>query len=173
MSISRKAIPSYSDIFFHGTDFALNRYMTISENLRFRSELLNKRQLAEQQTDLQIFNLERYSNVKTGKLSSGLYHRAGLAVGLSTNPRLIMLDEPTNTIDPCTYNILLSDLSRRKSLGCTIVLSTHDLNLAHTIADRCFVLQNGYLLEELVPKNYATAEDFRQKYLELAREDDE
>jgi energy-coupling factor transporter ATP-binding protein EcfA2 len=92
---------------------------------------------------LRSLNLEQYVNEYSGDLSSGERQRAALAAILVAEPELILLDEPTRGLDYRQKEILASFLSKQQEEGKTILISTHDVELAARCADRVVILGEG------------------------------
>lgn len=101
--------------------------------------------------DLIIANLKlsNYRNVKAKFLSTGNQQRLGLAKALMHRPKLLILDEPINGLDPegiVEVRTLLKDLSRN---GSTIFLSSHILSEVAKVANRIGIVHEGKLIKEL------------------------
>lgn len=93
-----------------------------------------------------------YANVRAGVLSSGNRQRLGLASALQHNPSLIVLDEPTNTLDPAGVILLREALLRRaRRTGAAVLVSSHHLDEVARIADRILVLNEGRIIGGLDP----------------------
>jgi energy-coupling factor transporter ATP-binding protein EcfA2 len=76
-------------------------------------------------------------------LSGGEQRRLALAGVLAMRPRLLLLDEPFVSLDPATRRELAKILSRLREDGVTLVLATHDVDLAWALCDRLLVLDDG------------------------------
>lgn len=76
-------------------------------------------------------------------LSSGERHRVAIAAVAATEPSVLLLDEPTAGLDPVAVDEVLDVLARLHDRGTTIVLSTHDVDLAHRWADTVAVMVDG------------------------------
>jgi len=97
------------------------------------------------------FGLVSYLAVKTRTLSTGNRQRAGLAAALVHAPRAIVLDEPTNALDPAGVIRLRESLLRRAGQGAAILVSSHHLDEVARFADRILVMNQGRLIGELPP----------------------
>jgi len=91
-----------------------------------------------------------YAYRKAGTLSSGNFQRLGLARALLHNPELLILDEPSNALDPAgivEIRKLLKALAKEK--GTTIFMSSHILSEVDLLVDRIGIIHKGRLIEEL------------------------
>jgi ABC-type multidrug transport system ATPase subunit len=91
---------------------------------------------------------------EVGKLSGGNRQRVNIAIGLIGDPVVLLLDEPSASLDPRQRERLWEFLS---ALGTTIVFSTHDIGEAERYADRLLVLADGELLFTGTPAELETA----------------
>lgn len=82
-------------------------------------------------------------------LSLGNKRRVGLAAALQHDPRLIVLDEPSNALDPLSVILLREQLTRRAREGAAILVSSHHLDEVARIADRVLLMNAGRLIGEL------------------------
>ena len=128
----------------------LYKYLSAYDNLAIFAKLSgmkpSKTMLMEQ---LKLVGLDEraYSKVKT--FSQGMKQRLGIAVALVHNPRLIILDEPTNGLDPqgiADMRNLILHLSRE--LGKTIVVSSHLLSEIELVANRMIIIHKGKKIVE-------------------------
>ena len=85
-------------------------------------------------------------------LSVGERQRVALAAMLVGSPTLILLDEPTRGMDAPTKDLLISNLKRRASAGATIVLASHDVELAARCATRVVLLADGEVIADGAPR---------------------
>jgi D-methionine transport system ATP-binding protein len=87
------------------------------------------------------------------QLSGGQKQRVGIARALASDPMLLLCDEATSALDPEATLSILELLGRiNRDLGLTIVLITHEMNVARLIADRVLVLAAGRIVEEGVTR---------------------
>ena len=92
---------------------------------------------------LNVVELTNDRNVQVRRLSGGQRRRLDLALALAGDPELIFLDEPTTGFDPESRRRCWTAIENLRSLGKTIVLTTHYLDEAEKLADRLAILQNG------------------------------
>jgi phospholipid/cholesterol/gamma-HCH transport system ATP-binding protein len=131
---------------------ALFDSLSVWENIAFR--LINADRIPREAAKARA--LEALDRVRLGRqfaglypseLSGGMQKRVGLARAVVGNPEIIFFDEPTTGLDPITgraINALI--LEQVKSLGCTAVSITHDLDSARTIGDEIAMLNDGVIV---------------------------
>ncbi len=112
--------------------------------------------------------LTQYADRRAGKLSLGNRQRLGLASALQHNPRLIVLDEPTNTLDPSGVILLREALLRRADAGAAVLVSSHHLDEVARIAHRISVLNAGRIIGTLDPHGV----DIERSFFDLVHSDD-
>ncbi|QOV33352.1 ATP-binding cassette domain-containing protein [Streptomyces ferrugineus] len=122
------------------------------------TEVLRARQVSKEQWPqrveraLRLAGLERPSEVahrRPHQMSGGQRQRVALAVALAAEPRLLVLDEPTNALDTVTAAAFLADLTRlRGETGTAVLLVSHDLAAVAAVADRVTVMDGGRIVEQ-------------------------
>ena len=100
---------------------------------------------------LDELDLARYARVRARRLSLGNRQRVGLAAALQHGPRLVVLDEPTNALDPRGIVLVREALVRRAAEGAAVLVSSHHLDEVARIADRIVVLAEGRVVGALDP----------------------
>ena len=118
---------------------------------------------------MEKISIASYADRKAGTLSSGNFQRLGLARALLHKPELLILDEPTNGLDPAgivEIRKLLISLAHEN--GTTIFMSSHILNEVDLLADRIGIVHKGDLIEEL---DTARLEGLRAKQLIISTRD--
>ncbi len=100
---------------------------------------------------LDELDLRRYAGVRARRMSLGNRQRLGLAAALQHRPDLIVLDEPTNTLDPAGIILLREALVRRAAAGAGVLVSSHHLDEVARIATRISVIADGRLVGTLDP----------------------
>jgi ABC-2 type transport system ATP-binding protein len=118
---------------------------------------------------IEQLTLTSYADRKAGTLSSGNFQRLGLARALLHKPELLILDEPSNALDPAgivEIRELLASLARTQ--GTTIFMSSHILTEVDLLADRIGIIHQGRLIEEL---DASRLEEIRARQLVIKTRD--
>ena len=100
---------------------------------------------------LELIGLEEKARAKTRTLSGGQRRRLDLGVALVGDPELLFLDEPTTGFDPSARRAAWETIRSLRSLGKTILLTTHYIEEAHQLADRVAVLTRGEIVASGTP----------------------
>ena len=126
--------------------------LTARENVAFFAALSGEgRRSAVREADrvLRLVGLGERADRRVMNLSTGMRQRLGLARGLLGGPRLLLLDEPTRSLDPAATLRLEQELGRmRARLGLTVLFVTHDLEQARRLAGRALILRDGVIAGE-------------------------
>ncbi|MGC4942248.1 ABC transporter ATP-binding protein [Kribbella sp. DT2] len=117
-------------------------------------------------------HLDQYTDRRSGKLSLGNRQRLGLASALQHDPRLLVLDEPTNSLDPSGVLLLREALIRRAADGAGILVSSHHLDEVARVADRISILNAGRVIGTLDPHEQDLERTFFDQLLADDRSDD-
>ena len=133
---------------------ALPGNLTVRENLRFFGLLYSIPDLRARVDELlEEFNLQRLRDTKCGLLSSGEQTRAALAKAVLNKPQLLLLDEPTASLDPSAAQIIRERIKNLASRdGCGILWTSHNMYEVEAVCDRVLFLSHGKLLLEGNPK---------------------
>ena len=118
--------------------------------LEFTGRLHNMRQAdLDSRTDelLELVGMTRWAGVKIRKYSKGMAQRIGLAQALIADPEILLLDEPTDGVDPVGKIEIRGVLEKVRDEGKSIVLNSHLLSEVESVADRVAILSNGRLLK--------------------------
>ncbi len=130
---------------------ALFTSMTVAENvmlpLREHTRLDEKTMEIMARMKLEVVSLGRFENLMPAQLSGGMVKRAALARAVVMDPKLLFFDEPSAGLDPVVAAELDElILTLRDAMRMTMVVVTHELNSAFSIADRITVLDDGKVL---------------------------
>ncbi len=110
---------------------------------------LSPREVRRRRGDLlKLVGLENWGDVGVRKYSKGMQQRLGLAQALLHDPELLILDEPTDGVDPVGRSEMRSLLVELKQAGKTIFLNSHHLQEIELVCDRVVILQRGLVRRE-------------------------
>ncbi|QZQ47454.1 lantibiotic protection ABC transporter ATP-binding protein [Pediococcus acidilactici] len=141
---------------------ALYNNLTAEENLLVHAKLLNI-PVSRISEVLEIVDLKKTGKKTAGKFSMGMKQRLGIALALLNNPKLLILDEPTNGLDPFGVKELRDLIAGFPKQGITVILSSHILSEVAQVIDRIGIINRGELLFEGVPDQKESLEDFFTK----------
>ena len=137
-------------------DYVLFPYLDVAQNLAFglKQRRYSKNEMSERMKNLvDLFDLSHLLNRDTLTLSGGEKQRIALARALSTEPRILLLDEPLTALDPGLKHKLWWELKKlQRSLRVTLIHVTHDFEEALVLADRIAVLNNGEIVQVDIPE---------------------
>lgn len=97
---------------------------------------------------LEKVGLKDRLNYYPSQLSGGQQQRVGIARALALNPKVLLFDEPTSSLDPEMVDEVLTVIQDVAAEGNTILLVTHELDFAREIADRIVFMEDGVVVEE-------------------------
>jgi len=130
--------------------------LTAIENLKFFGKLydvpdheLNKR--AEEL--VKLIDLWDWRNIKVSSFSSGMRQRLNFVRALIHNPKILFLDEPTVGLDPATARNIREMIAKLNSDGCTIILTTHQMEVADQLSHMISIIDNGKIIALDTPEN--------------------
>ena len=93
-------------------------------------------------------------------LSTGLRKRVGIVAGMLFDPHVIMLDEPSNAIDPITRSLLVDYVNQLRADERTLLTVTHDLEYCWNVADRIIILDDEHLVKDMMLAEFDDYEAF-------------
>ena len=140
--------------------------LSARENLRVRTALLG---LPESRIDevLHIADLENAGKKRAGRFSMGMRQRLGIALALLARPHLLILDEPTNGLDPIGIEELRDLVRSFPEQGITVLVSSHILPEVQQMADRVGIICGGRLAYE---DELRRGEDLERLFMNVCRE---
>lgn len=149
--------------------------LTVRQNLRVFGMLYGVRGLTGRiDALLRQFDLETLGNVKCGLLSSGEQTRVALAKAMLNEPRLLLLDEPTASLDPSAAREIRGRIRDfAVSGGAGVLLTSHNMYEVQDVCDRVLFLSHGRILLEGDPKSLPGAhgkETLEELFITVARE---
>jgi len=149
--------------------------LTVEQNLRVFGLMYGVRHLTRRINELLMqYDLIAFRNVKCGVLSSGEQTRVGLAKAMLNSPQLLLLDEPTASLDPATARDIRQKIREFVSRGESGVLWTsHNMYEVQDVCDRVLFLSHGKILLEGDPKTLPAEhgkDSLEELFITVARE---
>lgn len=86
------------------------------------------------------------------QLSGGQQQRVGIARAAAIEPKIMLFDEPTSSLDPESIQGILELIKEQRDKGYTMLIVTHEMNFARQVSDRIFVMENGSFIESGSPE---------------------
>ncbi|HEY4359341.1 MAG TPA: ABC transporter ATP-binding protein [Bryobacteraceae bacterium] len=149
--------------------------LTVVQNLRVFGMLYGVKDLSNRiEEAIREFDLSRFRDQKCGALSSGEQTRAALAKAMLNRPKLLLLDEPTASLDPATaadVRAKIRDLTSRGDGG--VLWTSHNMQEVTSVCDRVLFLSHGKILLEGDPKTLPQEhgkETLEELFITVARE---
>lgn len=142
--------------------------LTVLENLQVGAMLPRARAGAERALEhvFALFpRLKERAGQDAGTLSGGEQQMLATGRALVGNPRLLLLDEPTEGLSPLIVRELAALFGRLRSEGTTILLIEQRLKFALSLADRVYVMSKGQMVAERTPDALLADDDLRHRYL--------
>ncbi len=148
--------------------------LTVRQNLRVFGMLYG---VADVEARIRIlsdeFELGEFIDRQAGKLSAGQRTRVSLAKSLLNEPEILLLDEPTASLDPDTADWVRSHLENyRRARGATILLASHNMGEVERLCDRVIMMKKGEIVDDGTPVQLLARygrEDLEEVFLDIAR----
>ena len=132
--------------------FNLYPHKTVLENVTLAPTKVLKRELRDATVTaekyLKVVNMWDKKDAFPGQLSGGQKQRVAIARGLAMNPKLLLFDEPTSALDPETIGDVLSVMQGLAKEGMNMIVVTHEMGFARSVADRIIFMDAGEVLED-------------------------
>ena len=156
----------------------LPKKLTVLENLKVYGTMYLIKNLSDKIEQLiEDLNLKPFLNKKTGELSSGQKNRVSLAKSLINNPKILLLDEPTASLDPDTGDYIRSYLEKYKIENkVSILLASHNMAEVMRLSDYVLMMKEGQIIDQGKATNLIDKhgrENLEQVFLKLVREKNE
>ena len=153
----------------------LPKKLSVKENLIVYGKMYEVKNLQNRINTLcNDLNLKDFLNKKTGELSSGQKNRVSLAKSLINNPEILLLDEPTASLDPDTGDYVRSYIENyAKKNNTTILLASHNMSEVERLCENIMMMKQGKIIdegtcEELISKHGRV--NLEETFLKLVRE---
>ena len=153
----------------------LPKKLTVEENLKVYGKLYGVNNLKDKISDLmKQLNLLEFNKRKTGELSSGQKNRVSLAKALINEPEILLLDEPTASLDPDVGDFIrtyLEDFASKK--GTTILLASHNMNEVERLCNEVMMMMNGKIIDKVTCGsliNKHGRKNLEETFLKIVRE---
>ena len=159
---------------FSSPYIALPSRLSVAENLRVYGHLYGVKRLEARIRELALeLDLNGFLDRPAGNLSAGQKTRVTLAKALINRPDVLLLDEPTASLDPDAGDMVRSWLERyRAESGCTILLASHNMGEVERLCDAVLMLKQGRIVDQGSPAalldRYGRG-DLEQVFLDIAR----
>jgi peptide/nickel transport system ATP-binding protein len=146
----RAIYKSYLSVIFQDPQTSLNPIMKIGKQIEEALEDKSYENIINLITSVGIENAKLCYRQYPHEISGGMRQRVMIAIALAKNPKLIIADEPTASIDPIKKTMII-DLFKeiQNKYGSGILLITHDIDIADKLADEIIVMYGGKIMERL------------------------
>ena len=156
----------------------LPKKLTVKENLIVYSKLYSVRNFNERINYLsETLRLNDFINKKTGELSSGQKNRVSLAKSLINSPSILLLDEPTASLDPETSDYVRTFLENyKKEKNISILLASHNMNEVERLCASVLMMKAGKIIDKGTPKELIEKhgrKNLEEVFLKLTRTSNE
>jgi ABC-2 type transport system ATP-binding protein len=177
--INKKNIENHRIDLLHKMNFIspyieLPKKLTVKQNLTVYGKLYSVQNLSERIDYLaEKLKLSKFLNNLTGELSSGQKNRVGLAKSLINNPTVLLLDEPTASLDPETGDFVRTFLEEYQNKNkISILLASHNMDEVRRLCSSILMMKNGTIIDQGSPKeliNKHGRKNLEEVFLKLAR----
>ena len=175
---SKSRIKLLSFMNFASPYIELPKKLTVKQNLEIYGRLYGVNNLSERINEIsQDLDLKDFFNRKTGELSSGQKNRVSLAKSLINKPEILLLDEPTASLDPDIGDFIRSYIQEYKLRNkVTVLLASHNMSEVERLCDSIIMMRKGKIVdqgtcEDLIKKHGRN--NLEETFLKLARSEDE
>jgi len=153
----------------------LPKKLTVEENLKVYGRMYGVKNLKDKINELmEILNLTKFRKRKTGELSSGQKNRVSLAKALVNDPEILLLDEPTASLDPDVGDYVRSIIENFSyNNKKTVLIASHNMNEVERLCDEVMMMKNGEIFDkgkssELIKKH--GRKNLEEVFLKIVRE---
>ena len=153
----------------------LPKKLTVEENLKVYGKMYGAKNLKDKISDLmKQLNLSEFKTRKTGEISSGQKNRVSLAKALINDPEILLLDEPTASLDPDVGDYIRTYIeSYASKKRATILLASHNMNEVERLCNEVMMMKNGEIIDkgtcnDLIKKH--GRKNLEETFLKIVRE---
>jgi len=153
MNIEKNRIKLLHKMNFISPYIELPKKLTVKENLIVYARLYSVKNINERISYLsETLRLNDFLNKKTGELSSGQKNRISLAKALINNPSILLLDEPTASLDPETGDFVRTFLENyKKEKKISILLASHNMSEVERLCTSVLMMKEGKIIDKGTP----------------------
>ena len=154
MNIEKNRIKLLHKMNFISPYIELPKKLTVKENLIVYARLYSVKNINERISYLsETLRLNDFLNKKTGELSSGQKNKVSLAKALINNPSILLLDEPTASLDPETGDFVRTFIENyKKEKKISILLASHNMNEVERLCTSILMMKEGKIIDKGTPK---------------------
>ena len=136
---------------FHENPTILDEYSGF-RNLKMLASIQNKISDDKIHETIELVGLDPAEKKKYRKYSLGMKQRLGIAAAIMEDPDIVIMDEPTNSIDVNGIELIKTIITAQKERGALVIVSCHDLPLLQAMSDEILLLESGRAINHLVTK---------------------
>ena len=178
MNIEKNRIKLLHKMNFISPYIELPKKLTVKENLIVYARLYSVKNINERISYLsETLRLNDFLNKKTGELSSGQKNRVSLAKALINNPSILLLDEPTASLDPETGDFVRTFLENyKKEKKISILLASHNMSEVERLCTSVLMMKEGKIIDKGTPKELIEKhgrKNLEEVFLKLTRQKNE
>ena len=178
MDIEKNKISILNKINFISPYIELPKKLKVKQNLIIYGKLYNIKNLNDHINYLaEKLRLTKLLDKVTGELSSGQKNRVSLAKALINNPSVLLLDEPTASLDPETGDFVRTFLENyKKENKISVLLASHNMEEVKRLCDSVMMMKNGTIIDSGTPDHLITKhgrKNLEEFFLELVRKKNE
>jgi len=178
LNIEENRIKLLHKINFISPYIELPKKLTVKQNLTVYGKLYSVKDLNYKIENLsQKLRLGNFLNRITGELSSGQKNRVSLAKALINDPGVLLLDEPTASLDPETGDYVRSFLENyKKEKKISVLLASHNMREVERLCDSVLMMKDGTIIDQGTPKNLINKHgrnNLEEVFLKLTRNSNE
>ncbi|WAA08743.1 ABC transporter ATP-binding protein [Fervidibacillus albus] len=156
-----------SNIGYMPDEFYAQQNLTVSEFLRFYGSF---RKVTDERIRevIKLIGLEEKRNEEVKHLSKGMRQRLLFGQAICAKPAVLIMDEPTNGLDPYWINVFVDLIKQMKKNGTTVIFSTHMMDVTAEVGDKILFMENGKLVQTL-RNDFSDPASFTVQLLKLYR----